>query len=190
MEQPHEKGRYTYADYVTWDEQFRCEVINGEIISMSPSPTPKHQRIQRELMINFSNGLKEKTCEVLSSPIDVCLFAEKEESNDNIINWVQPDLLVICDKNKISDKNIVGAPDLVIEILSPATARNDRVVKFNSYQKAGVREYGIVDPIHESVEVYVLDHGLFKQNGVYFKGDQILVVPLENFSIELNDVFK
>ncbi|HEY2422202.1 MAG TPA: Uma2 family endonuclease [Neobacillus sp.] len=187
INQPH--SHYSYADYVKSPEDVRYEVIDGQIISMSPAPTTKHQHIQRELLIEIGMYLREKECSVFGSPIDVCLFADQSTSNEKIKDWVQPDIVVVCDRNKINPRNIVGAPDLAIEILSPLTARNDRVIKFNHYQKAGVREYWIVDPSNEYVEVFLLLNDRFISSGFYTKEDSIKVHILDDLSINLKHIF-
>ncbi|WP_042354003.1 Uma2 family endonuclease [Bacillus rubiinfantis] len=189
MGMPKQK-KYTYEDYLTWDESLRCEAIEGEIISMSPSPTPKHQDVVAELTAEFTIFLRGKECMAFSAPIDVCLFASRETSNQDIQDWVQPDLIVVCDQKKITEKNIVGAPELVVEVLSPSTARNDRWIKYNSYEKAGVKEYWIVDPLNLSVEVYELNEASFKQTGVYGKEDTLTVGILPELQIQLNTIFK
>ncbi len=187
MNQP--QSNYSYADYLKSSEEVRYEVIDGQIISMSPAPTPKHQQVQRELLAEFVMYLRGKNCSVFGAPIDVCLFANQSTSNEKIKDWVQPDIVVICDRNKINPKNIVGAPDLVIEILSPSTARNDRVIKFNNFQKAGVREYWIVDPSNEYVEVFLLQDNRFISSGFYTKEDSIKVNIFEDLSITLEHIF-
>ncbi|WP_040205930.1 Uma2 family endonuclease [Neobacillus jeddahensis] len=187
INQPH--SNYTYADYLKSPEDVHYEVIDGQIISMSPAPTTKHQHVQRELLIEFGTYLRGKECSVYGSPIDVCLFADQTMSNEKIKDWVQPDIVVVCDRNKINHQNIVGAPDLAIEILSPSTARNDRVIKFNHYQKAGVREYWIVDPSNEFVEVFLLQNNRFISSGFYTKEDSIKVNILEDLTLSLKHIF-
>jgi Uma2 family endonuclease len=183
------QSNYSYAEYLKSPEDVRYEVIDGQIISMSPAPTPNHQQVQRELLAEFVMYLRGKNCSVFGAPIDVCLFAEKMTSNDKIKDWVQPDIVVVCDRNKINPKNIVGAPDLAIEILSPSTARNDRVTKYNNYQKAGVKEYWIVDPSNEYVEVFLLQNNRFISSGLYTKEDSVKVNILEDLNINLKHIF-
>lgn len=190
MGMPEEKRKYSYAEYMFLDEDFLCEVLDGEIISMSPSPTPKHQDVVDELTAEFKMFLRGKECMAFSSPIDVCLFAEHEMKYEEIKDWVQPDLIVVCDRSKIGEKNIIGAPDLVIEVLSPSTTKNDRLIKYKNYEKAGVREYWIVDPYHMSVEVYELNKNSFDRTGIYLKEDNVNVGILEGFSINLGNIFK
>ncbi|MDQ0230286.1 Uma2 family endonuclease [Metabacillus malikii] len=190
MGMPEGKQRYTYSDYVGMGEEFFCEAIEGIVIGMSPSPTPKHQDVVDELTAEFKMYLRGKECKAFSSPIDVCLFAEKETKLDDIKDWVQPDLMVVCDKDKIGEKYIIGAPDLVIEVLSPSTARNDRLVKFNSYEKAGVKEYWIVDPYNMSVEIYGLTGKNYRKLGVFGKNDILTVDTFKDFQIDLKNIFK
>lgn len=138
----------TYADYLTWPDDERWEIIDGEAYAMTPAPTTKHQRISRELgriVVSFFHG---KSCEPFIAPTDVVL----DETN-----IVQPDILVVCDPSKITEKNIQGAPDLVVEILSPATSIKDRREKRQLYERFGVREYIMIDPYGEAAERFTLD---------------------------------
>lgn len=190
MSIPEGRTKYTYADYVALGQDIFFEMIDGNVISMSPSPTPKHQDVVDELTAEFKMYLRGKECMAFSSPIDVCLFAKKETNLEDIKDWVQPDLVVVCDKNKIGDKNITGAPDLVIEVLSPSTARNDRLIKFNSYERAGVKEYWIVDPYNMSVEIYSLVGNSYTQAGVFGKDDLLSVGIFNDMQINLKNIFK
>lgn len=189
MAVPQERQKFTYADYLKLDEDVRYEVIDGTIYNMSPSPTPNHQEILGELFIEFGSYLRGKECRAFISPIDVCLSDEKEDM-DKVQEWVIPDLVVVCDKNKIGDKRIIGTPDLLVEVLSPSTAKHDRLTKYNRYQRAGVKEYWIVDPIYNNIEVYILDGEVFKRSGIYFKGDILPVSIFEDLSIDVNIVFR
>jgi len=157
--------RYTYADYLTWGDGVRYELIDGVAYAMT-SPSTVHQRVSRKLTLKIGNFLEGKVCELFVAPSDVRLNHDK--GDDTV---VQPDLLVVCDKSKLDDRGCLGAPDLVIEILSASTARFDMLVKFQKYLNAGVREYWIVDPEEQIVDVFVLEHGKYigseyKENGV------------------------
>lgn len=187
---PRGKKTYSYADYLGWENDFNSEAIDGEIISMSPSPTPKHQDIVGELTAEFKMFLRGKECMAFSSPMDVCLFADMNSDPSTIMDWVQPDLLVVCDSSKIGDKNIFGAPDLIVEVLSPSTARNDRLIKYNSYERAGVKEYWIVDPYNMTVEIYSLEGASFVQSKVLGKDDLLTVGLFPGFEIDLRNIFK
>jgi len=190
MIMPKGYKKYSYADYLASDEDIRYEVISGEMISMSPSPTPKHQDVVDELTAEFKMFLRGKECMAFSAPMDVCLFAKNGTKYEDIKDWVQPDLMILCDRSKIGKNNIIGAPDLIIEVLSPSTARNDRWVKFNSYEKAGVKEYWIVDPLNMTVEVYVLEMQSYRRRGVFEKDDSLTVVIFPELEVDLKNVFK
>lgn len=159
------------------------------LIGMTPLPTVKHQQVQRELLTELTIYLRGKECAVFGSPIDVCLFAQQNTPDDEIQDWLQPDLIVVCDKDKITTRNIVGTPDFVIEILSPSTARNDRVTKFNQYEKAGVKEYWIVDPLNEYIEVYERQESRFQLARLYTKEDTLQTSLFDGLKINLNVVF-
>ncbi|RSK55149.1 Uma2 family endonuclease [Bacillus canaveralius] len=189
MSPSREQGNLTYADYLALDDDVRYEVIDGRVYNMSPAPTTKHQAVQRELLTEFNIYLRGKQCSVFGSPIDVC-FADEDNDIKKIKEWVEPDLVVVCDKNKIQEKRIVGVPDLIIEILSNSTAKKDKIIKFNRYQRAGVKEYWIVDPSNENIDVYLLENGTFKHSGIYFRDDRIPVYLFEEFSIDLTNIFR
>ena len=183
-----EKKKYTYSDYCKWDDGKRWELIEGIPYAMSPAPARKHQRILGKLYLLFGNFLKNKQCEIYPAPFDVRLNGKDED--DTV---VQPDISVICDRSKLNDKGCVGAPDLIIEILSPSTARKDRIKKFNQYQKAGVAEYWIVDPDTESVQVHLLnEQGQYVTFAYENDADFETLVPvniLEGLVINLQEVF-
>ncbi|MDR0491062.1 MAG: Uma2 family endonuclease [Oscillospiraceae bacterium] len=183
MPLPKEKQRYTYEDYCTWDDSQRWEIIDGTAYAMSPSPSWEHQSISGSLFNELANFLKDKTCKVFFAPLDVRLNAG---THDDTV--VQPDIMVICDYSKLGKSGCVGAPDLAIEIVSPSTAGRDRLLKFNAYQRAGVREYWIVDPDTKTVSVYILKNGEYTA-AAYGVDDSISVHVLEGCNIDLSDVF-
>ena len=178
--------RYTYADYCEWDDDERWEIIDGVAYAMSPAPLRRHQQILIELSTQLNSFLKGKLCEVYVAPFDVRLNADK--SDDTV---VQPDILVVCDKSKFDPdgKGVVGAPDLIIEILSPSTERRDRMVKFRAYQQAGVHEYWIVDPANKMVATNVLSGGKYVTHS-YFEDESVPVHVLEGCTITLSEVFE
>ncbi|KYC90368.1 Uma2 family endonuclease [Heyndrickxia sporothermodurans] len=186
---PRNDSTLTYSEYLELGDDIRYEVIDGQVYNMSPAPSTKHQAIQRELLTEFNIYLRGKNCSVFGSPLDVC-FTEEDNDIKKIKEWVEPDLVVVCDKDKIHEKRIVGVPDLVVEILSKSTAKKDKLIKFNRYQKAGVKEYWIVDPLHETIDVYLLQNGAYKHAGIYFKEDHIPVNLFEDFSIDLMNIFR
>jgi len=178
-----EDKRYTYADYESWDDENRYELIDG-IAYMMSAPTTAHQSILMELSRQFANFLKGKSCRVFAAPYDVCLNGLGDE-DDTV---VQPDILVVCDDSKIDKKRCNGAPDMVIEILSPSTSKRDLLTKLIKYQKAEVREYWIVDPDSEVVNVHLLENGRYVIN-TYESEETIAVNVLEGCAITLPDIF-
>jgi len=175
--------RYTYSDYEKWDDGNRYELIDGEMFMMT-APLVEHQRVSSKLHGQLWNFLREKQCEVFSAPFDVCLNAEGDE-DDTV---VQPDLLVVCDKSKLDKKRCNGAPDMVVEILSPSTSSRDMVLKFNKYREAGVREYWIVDPAFKIINVNTLKGGEYVAS-VYGDTGGIPVGVLESCVINIGEVF-
>jgi Uma2 family endonuclease len=148
---------YTYTDYLEWDEDVRAEIIDGAVYAMSP-PATYHQMISMSLATKIANFLEGKSCKVFAAPFGVRL-SPKEDRSDDIV--VEPDIAVICDVSKLDERGCNGAPDLIIEILSPATAQKDRFFKFNKYLEAEVREYWIVDPETKMIQIHLLDHGRY-----------------------------
>ncbi|MDR2607277.1 MAG: Uma2 family endonuclease [Treponema sp.] len=155
MPLPKEQDRYTYADFLEWDEGERYEIIDGEAYMMS-APARIHQEICMALSAALYNYLAGKTSEVYAAPFAVRLFPTVDQSDDTV---VEPDIAVVCDPSKLDDRGCNGPPDFIIEITSPSTARYDRIVKFNKYREAGVREYWIADPEEKVVSAYVLKNG-------------------------------
>src|SRR5690242_62611 len=149
--------KYTYEDYKGWPDEERWEIIDGEAYNMTPAPTVKHQRIAMNLVRIFGNLLAGKPCEPFVAPTDVVL---------DDTNIVQPDLFVVCDKGKITEANIQGAPDLVVEILSPSTKLKDRREKKAIYERFGVKEYLVVHPEDEMVDCYRLVNGRYEAEDV------------------------
>lgn len=182
MQQRKDAG-FTYADYAAWDGPERYELVDGVPYMMSPSPGSAHQRISVELVRQFANYLKGKTCQVFGAPFDVRLNAD---AGDDTV--VQPDLVIICDPKRIDARGCRGVPDMVVEILSPSSGRHDQVVKFNLYRKAGVREYWIVDPEARTVLAYWLKDGEYVGRN-YDETGEVAVGVLEDCVIDLGEVF-
>ena len=182
MEALQNDKRYTYADLVNCDTEERYELIDGVSYVME-APTEAHQRIITNLVVQLHNFLKGKPCRVYPAPFAVCLNAD---AGDDTVT--QPDIVVICDYSKLDKKGYKGAPDLVIEVLSPSTASKDNLLKFNRYLQAGVREYWIVDPDSKVVTVNILDNGKYYITP-YGETDTVSVHVLEGCEISLPDVF-
>ena len=179
---------YTYRAYCEMpDDGNRYEIIDG-VPYMMAAPTRQHQDVLRELAVILRNYLRGKKCAVYFSPFDVRL-AIYGEIGDEVINVVQPDLMVFCDRNKLDEKGAIAAPDIAIEILSPSSAKNDRYRKFSLYEKAGVREYWIVDGANKTVEVLANHDGKFALWAFLQIDDVITSSVLEGLEIKMSDVF-
>lgn len=188
MPLPKGKTHYTYADYLSWDDDERVELINGNIV-MRGSPSATHQRIFGSLYFQIYGFLQGKPCEAFSAPFDVRLFEKDGDNPNDVDTVVQPDIFVFCNK-KIDENGCKGAPDLIIEILSPSNFRHDKIVKLNLYNQAGVREYWIVDPEGKKVEVYLRNKdGVLWVSEVYSSTDTAKVNILEGCTIDLSTVF-
>ncbi|MDR0307839.1 MAG: Uma2 family endonuclease [Chitinispirillales bacterium] len=183
MPLPQREERYTYADYLTWDDGKRWELIGGVAYAMAPAPAPGHQSVCVELARQLATFLKGKPCKLFIAPFDVRLNAD---DGDNTV--VQPDLLVVCDRSKIDDKGYRGVPDFIIEIISPSSTRHDRWVKNNLYKSAGVREYWIIDPNSKTMDVFLLANGEYL-NRAYSETDTLEVSVLPGCVINLQEVF-
>lgn len=155
-------GSYTYADYLLWQLSERVELIKGKIFKMSPAPNRIHQEISMSLTSSLLQVLKNQPCKFYAAPFDVRLINFKESTADNhIITVVQPDLCVICDKTKLDDRGCIGAPDLIIEILSPGNSKKEMDIKYDLYEENKVKEYWIVNPITQTVSVFVLENNKY-----------------------------
>lgn len=184
-----ENKKYTFADYLKWPENERWEIIDG-VAHMQSAPTWQHQAISRELMTQFNNYLKDKPCQVFASPFDLRL-PEADEKDEETTFVVQPDLIVVCDKGGLKGTGYYGTPILVIEITSPSTARSDKIWKFNRYEKAGVKEYWIVEPDGKFISVFTLQsNNRYGRPESYTEADMITVSVFPDFTVELKSVFE
>ena len=183
---PKEEQWFTYADYKEWElkEGERYEIIYGEAYAMS-APNTKHQAILIELASQFHAYLRGKPCKVYPAPFDVRLFYEEDESDDTV---VQPDIVVICDEQKRGTEGCRGAPDLVVEILSPSNTAIEMERKLKLYRQAGVREYWIVDSENKGLTVYLFKEGMFPVN-IYGSTDTVPVAILPGLNISLEQAF-
>ena len=189
MASPAEKTGYTFADCLGWDEKERAEIIGGEVLMMAPL-SRIHQKISGEIFRQLANFLEGKRCEVYSAPFGVRLFEKDGDRPEDVDTVVEPDITVVCDTSRLDQHGCKGAPELVMEILSPSSRRHDMLVKLNLYQRAGVREYWIVNPDDKDVQVFLLDgSGLFRVHGFYGREDIARVNVLEGCFIELCKVF-
>jgi len=183
---PLEEETFTYADYKAWELKpgERFELINGVAYAMS-APNVSHQRIVSILNGEFYAFLKGKTCEVFPSPFDVRLFYEEDDSDDTV---VQPDIVVICDPKKLGEEGCRGAPDLVVEILSPSNMAIEMERKLLLYKKAGVQEYWIVDPKDKHICIYLLKDGEYALRICHIQ-DTAKPAVLPGLEIPLSTIF-
>ena len=177
-------GIYSYADYLVWKIKERVELLKGKILEMSV-PSPIHQEISGNLQGALFVFLKNSRCKLYTAPFDV-RFPQKGESQ--VYTVVQPDLCVVCDFEKIDSKGCVGAPDLVVEILSPGNSKKEMKSKFALYQEEGVREYWVVDPERELVFVYVAENKKFKPT-IPIADDYVYSTIFPDFKIHTSDLF-
>ncbi|MBP1760015.1 MAG: hypothetical protein H6Q63_932 [Firmicutes bacterium] len=184
-----EEKLFTYADYLTYPEGERWEIIDG-VSYMQAAPSPIHQEILMELSKQIAVFLTGNPCPIYPAPFCVRLPQGDEKNNREVKNVVEPDISIICEKSKIDDKGCNGAPDMVIEIISPSSIKTDRVVKFNLYEKAGVKEYWIVEPDQKLVSVFQLQkNGRFSRPEMYTDEDSITASLFTDLVIDLGAVF-
>lgn len=186
------KKQYTYADYLTWHFSERVELIKGWIYKMSPAPKRIHQKISVHLISKINQVFKNKQCDYYAAPFDVRLKKTKGDSTE-IDTVVQPDICIICDKNKLDDAGCIGAPDLIIEILSESTAKKDYNEKFNLYEENGVQEYWITNPATFTIEIYALTNHTYQLHGLFDKknNDDVVVGKLfPDLKVSLEEVFR
>ena len=148
--------QHTYGEYRRWKDDTRFELIDGTAYAMAPAPVRRHQEILLELARQVANALEDQPCRPLIAPFDVRL-PQRDEADDEVTTVVQPDLCVVCDGEKLDDAGCRGAPDWVVEVLSPATAGHDHIAKRRVYERAGVREYWLVHPVDRIVTLYTLE---------------------------------
>jgi len=184
--------RYTYADYLTWMDDKRRELIDGFVHLMS-APLRIHARLSFKLSKRIDHLIEKRkgNCHIYYAPFDVRLPLNGSKEDGQIYDVVQPDICVICDLTKLDDRGCVGAPDLIVEVLSPTTLKYDWNYKFNLYEKAGVREYWIVDPKAKTVAAFILQtDGKYDNGTVYECNQKAPVFIFEGMEIELNDLFE
>ena len=179
---------FTYGDYVTWPDDERWELIDGVAYDMSPAPGARHQLISSELVAQLVTHLRNSPCRVLAAPFDVRL-PQGDEADEFIDTVVQPDLVVVCDRKKLDEKGCKGAPDLVVEILSPTTGRKDLNEKFRLYERAGVKEYWIIHPLDQTVMVFRHDGERFGRPDMFAREGGIAVPLLGELTIDLQQLF-
>jgi len=182
------KGSYTYNDYLLWQFKDRVELIRGSLFQMSPAPNLAHQQISREVSRIVFNFFHNKNCQAFAAPFDVRLPVSPKKGQDTTV--VQPDLCVVCDPAKLDEHGCSGAPDLVVEILSPGNSTKEMREKYRVYEEAGVREYWIVNPAEKVVLVYLLNEaGIFIGLAPVTEEDPLRSVIFPELVINLKEVF-
>lgn len=162
-----EKGKhYTYRDYLSWPDDVRCELIDGEVYMMTPAPLLTHQDVVGEIFRQAANALVGKPCRALVAPLDVRL-PKRDEADEETDVVVQPDVMVVCDSNKLDRRGVRGAPDWVVEVLSPSSAGRDQIEKRRIYERHGVPEYWLVHPTDRVLTIYRLQQGEYGKPDVF-----------------------
>lgn len=179
---------YSYADYLKWKFEERVELFKGKILKMSPAPSRRHQDVLRSINRVLDKFFYKQKCALYFAPFDVRL-PQKSTEDKEIYTVVQPDLCVICDENKLDSRGCVGAPDLIVEILSPGNSKKEIKQKFELYEEAGVREYWVVYPLDETIYLYVLENGKYKAFPP-IADDEVKSHIFPNLSIHTDDIFK
>ena len=178
--------QYSYSDYLLWQFSERVELIKGCILKMSPAPSRKHQTISKNVTYKLLQFLDKKPCNLFFAPFDVRLPIKSAKKDTTV---VQPDICIICDENKLDDQGCNGAPDLIIEILSPNNSKHDLDTKFKLYQESGVQEYWIVEPEEKFVLVYTLQNDIYIGQKPFSIGEIITSKVFPDMKIEVADVF-
>ena len=190
LSQLNPETTYTYADYLTWKFQERVELLRGFVRKMA-APNRMHQGISGNLSRYFINALWKSPCKVYIAPFDVRLTRFSKLKNKDVTTVVQPDLCVICDPKKLDERGCIGAPDLIIEILSPGNSKTEMKDKFDLYEEAGVLEYWVVFPEDKLVQIYKLnDAGQYIGMRPFVEDDLVTTPIIPNLVVDLKDVFE
>lgn len=183
-----EEKKCTYADYLKFPSDERWEVIDG-IPYLQSAPTWQHQAVSIQLASQFNAYLKGKPCRVFTAPFDLCI-PELDESDEEISNIIsQPDIVVVCDQSRLRKTGYFGVPSLIVEISSSSTARNDKLFKFNKFEKTGVKEYWIVEPDAKLVSVFILQNSRYGRPEIFTETDKVEVSIFPDLVIDLSTVF-
>jgi Uma2 family endonuclease len=195
VEEPQSEYGFTYEDYLTWKFKERIELIKGKIFKMRPAPAVTHQAISMNLISFFNKRMDYTPCKLFCAPIDVKLigtsFKKRKVADNEIFTVVQPDIIVVCDSEKLSDpRSINGAPEMVVEILSPGNTRTETKHKLNLYEENGVLEYWVVHPPYKYVEVYLLRNNRYSKPTIYELGEDIPCAVLRDIKVPVDEIFK
>lgn len=182
-------GPYTYEDYLKFDFDYMVELIRGFIYKMSPAPTTIHQKVAGNFHIIFGNHFKKHKCQLFIAPTDVVLpvYNTKRKQSNTV---VQPDIVIVCDQSKITEKAIIGVPDFILEVISPHTSKKDIKYKYAVYEECGVREYWIVYPMDKLVEVLLLVDGKYVRKELYTREETATLCTFSGVKVDLKEVFE
>jgi len=182
---------YTYADYFSWLDNKRRELLHGFVKMMSPAPTASHQEVNVNLCGELRHLIKKNKgkCKIFAAPFDVRLPGNGETEDHQINTVVQPDICIVCDPAKIDKRGCIGAPDLIVEVQSPATAKYDLHEKFDLYEEVGVREYWVVFPLEKEALVFLLQSNGKYDDGTLYTTGKMPVHIFDGAEIDLADVF-
>jgi Uma2 family endonuclease len=189
LEQLDLSKKYSYKEYLTWQFKDVVELIKGRIMKMSPAPLLKHQVVTGRIFADIEQYLRRKECSVFIAPFDVRLPKRSENTDEQIFSVVQPDICIVCDPAKLDRRGCIGAPDMIVEVLSPGNMVRDAKIKFDLYEEFGIREYWIVSPGEENVVVYLLEDGKYVLRGEYAEPCMIPVTTLPCFSLDWSEIF-
>ena len=184
-------GHYSYADYLTWKFEQAIELIRGKVFKMA-APSTRHQVISRELTLALGNHFKHHKCQLFAAPFDVRLFDKLKslKTDKNVYTVIQPDLCIICDLQKLDTKGCLGAPDLIVEILSPGNSKREMKIKKDLYAESGVREYWIVDPTSETVSKFNVEgESVFGRPYIFVSDELMPSTIFPDFILNLNELF-
>lgn len=173
VEEPDPSVSYTYADYLQWKFEERLELFRGKIFKLS-APNTRHQAISRNLFVPIATYLNDKKCQTFSAPFDVRLPVKNRKKDNEVTTVVQPDICIVCDETKIDTRGCCGAPDLVVEILSPGNSHKEVNLKYELYEEAGVKEYWIIYPEEESLAVFVLNENNRYDGAKLYAGKELI----------------
>jgi Uma2 family endonuclease len=180
---------YSYADYYTWKITERLELIKGKIFTMSPAPSTEHQRVSGKIHFMFQKHFYGKKCNIFCAPFDVRFPKKPIKQDGKIYDVVQPDICVICDDEKLDERGCIGAPDLVIEILSNGNSTKELKNKYDLYEANGVQEYWIVQPYEQTVMINTLTNGKYVASKLYATDETIFSSIFPTLKLPLKKIF-
>lgn len=182
-------GTYSYADYLSWDFEEMVELIKGKIFRQAAAPRRIHQEVSLKVARLIADFLEGEKCKTFIAPFDVRLPVHSKR-NEEIFTVVQPDICVVCDMDKLDEMGCVGAPDLIIEILSPSNNQKELINKYEVYEESGVKEYWIIHPSEKTLFIYTLVDEEYIPSKLYTIGHQVASSAIEGFILDLEQVFE